>query len=313
MSINADESQALQQKVWQGSIPLHVTLAPSECRTYNDSLPYLVQYPRLSYLPSLLPKLHNFFRPSLIDPTVAYYRGWLSFEEVPLKWQQPVGLLYDTFSGAEPINHETDARRAEATQTTALPWKLVLHFSNWPTDLLIPLDAEGRIYHDSFINSVKEADFLRNGTAKIIMSLSKDDSTRLWDAVQEHDLAKYNTIYHKFLNPSDGAALRHIPMKLYLPTGAVTSSSDSETEQVKSTLKVVQALATPMLSAREPQTLGTVLHNQLPTVFPSRRSYIFAQAVLHGSVVPMSAPIEQLMRGAAYADGFLHVSIVMLS
>lgn len=39
--------------------------------------------------------------------------------------------------------------------------------------------------HDAFINSVKEADFLRNGTAKGIMSLSKDDSTQLWNAVQQ--------------------------------------------------------------------------------------------------------------------------------
>lgn len=46
-------------------------------------------------------------------------------------------------------------------------------------------DAEGKVLHDAFINSVKEADFLRNGTAKGIMSLSKDDSTQLWNAVQQ--------------------------------------------------------------------------------------------------------------------------------
>ena len=30
-----------------------------------------------------------------------------------------------------------------------------------------------------------QADFLRNGTAKGIMSLSKEDSTKLWKAVQD--------------------------------------------------------------------------------------------------------------------------------
>ena len=39
--------------------------------------------------------------------------------------------------------------------------------------------------HDAFINSVKEADFLRNGNAKGIMSLSKEDSSGLWDSVQD--------------------------------------------------------------------------------------------------------------------------------
>ena len=47
------------------------------------------------------------------------------------------------------------------------------------------LDDEGKVLHDAFINSVKEADFLRNGTAKTIMTLSKDDSTRMWKAVQD--------------------------------------------------------------------------------------------------------------------------------
>lgn len=47
------------------------------------------------------------------------------------------------------------------------------------------LDAEGKVLHDAFINCVKEADFLRNGTAKGIMALSKEDSTTLWQAVME--------------------------------------------------------------------------------------------------------------------------------
>ena len=41
------------------------------------------------------------------------------------------------------------------------------------------------VMNDAFINSVKEADFLRNGTAKGIMSLSKEDSSGLWKAVED--------------------------------------------------------------------------------------------------------------------------------
>lgn len=42
MNLNPDQVKELQNKIWLGSIPLHITLSPSECRTYNDSLPYLV-------------------------------------------------------------------------------------------------------------------------------------------------------------------------------------------------------------------------------------------------------------------------------
>ena len=116
--------------------------------------------------------------------------GWISFEGVPLKWHYPVGLLYDLFSGAKPaqvgtqVTHESSDNTEDESETT-LPWKLVLHYSEWPDDAVVRLDAEGKIPHDAFINTVKEADFVRNGTAKGIMSLSKADSTQLWTSVQE--------------------------------------------------------------------------------------------------------------------------------
>ena len=147
-----------------------------------------IQHPRLSYLPFLLPRLHAFYTPFLINPEVIPYDGWFSFENVPLKWQYPLGLLYDLFSGSSPSqvsgSNAKDSEPAEATEE-GLPWQLILHFTEWPEQALVRPDAEGKMLHDAFVNSVKEADFLRNGTAKGIMSLSKEDSTQLWNAVQE--------------------------------------------------------------------------------------------------------------------------------
>jgi autophagy-related protein 5 len=59
--------------------------------------------------------------------------------------------------------------------------------------------------------------------------------------------------------------------------------------------------------------MGTALNHLLPTLFPSRRNSVMAQPVLHGAVVPMAAPLEDLVKSAAYADGFLHVVIVMMA
>jgi autophagy-related protein 5 len=50
----------------------------------------------------------------------------------------------------------------------------------------------------------------------------------------------------------------------------------------------------------------------LPSLFPSRRSPLLAQAVLHGAVVPLGADVDDLVRTAAYLDGWLHVVIVMM-
>lgn len=119
--------------------------------------------------------------------------GWFSFENVSLKWHYPLGLLYDLFSGAAPsqaTGSGPEGRNALEENGGTLPWRLTLHFTDWPAEQLINMDADGRVLHDAFINSVKEADFLRNGTAKGIMSLSKDDSTQLWKAVQDRMISK---------------------------------------------------------------------------------------------------------------------------
>ena len=101
--------------------------------------------------------------------------------------------------------------------------------------------------------------------------------------------------------------IRHIPFKIYLP------SSPTLAEPTSGHLRVVQSLVAPYVpGSRETQTLGTVLHSLLPALFPSRRTGVLAKAILHGAVVPLSAPIEELMRSASYLDGWIHVGVFML-
>ena len=155
--------------------------------------------PRLSYLQILLPRLHAFFLPSLIDTETIPYDGWFAYEDVPLKWHYPLGLLYDLFSGAAPFQASTQESNNEISteeDNNQLPWRLIVHFADWPEQTLVQPDAEGRVLHDAFINAVKEADFLRNGTAKGIMSLSREDSKALWNAVQERKLIRGKVLMH---------------------------------------------------------------------------------------------------------------------
>lgn len=269
---------------------------------------------------------------------------------MPLKWHYPLGLLYDLYSGAEPAYpgngqaveqstvHGFRAQQQseegdDESQLPPIPWKLTVHFTSFPTAHLIPLDAEMKSLHDSYVNNVKEADFLRNGTAKTVMSLSEADSRQLWRSVETQDLASFNQINNKLLNPTGGAPLRHIPIRVYLPSTATVHSTIPEVSPAQSpnpegegppassafpapgqgSLKVVQAPITPTLpGSRQLQTLGTALNSLLPTLFVSRRSPVLAQPVLHGAAVPLSAGLEDLMKAAAYGDGWLHVGVFML-
>ncbi|MCJ1345487.1 autophagy protein 5 [Peltigera leucophlebia] len=151
------------------------------------------------------------------------------------------------------------------------------------------------------------------------MALSKDDSTRLWHAVEEQNFAVFSPISQKLLY-AQGAPLRHIPLKIYLPSSSSSPAAANEGSASSPTrpvsgghLRVVQSLITPTASGtREPQTLGSALHMLLPALFPSRRTPILAKPVLHGCVVPMGAPVEELLRNAAYLDGWLHLGVVMM-
>jgi autophagy-related protein 5 len=223
--------------------------------------------------------LHAFFESSLIYPEVSPADAWLEYEGVPLRWHYPLGLLYDLYSGAEPAYPSDGARHEDQTphsdssdEQKPLPWKLTVHFSDYPVEQLVKLDADGKHLHDLYIHSVKEADYLRTGTGKTVMFLSKEDSTQLWEAVKEHNFSLFNPINQKLLNPQ-GAVLRHLPVRLYLPHA---SSSDTkplakteeatEKEQDQAgekatkkeekdvppgSLRVVQSLITPSLTSRE--------------------------------------------------------------
>jgi autophagy-related protein 5 len=113
-----------------------------------------IQFPRLSYLGLLIPRLKPFFSQSLIYPDVEPKDAWLSYQGVPLKWHYPLGLLYDLYSGCEP--YSADGQGEEQLSEESRAWKLTVHFSEYPVEQLVKLDAGGKHLYDLYMNSVKE-------------------------------------------------------------------------------------------------------------------------------------------------------------
>ncbi|KAI1178101.1 autophagy protein Apg5-domain-containing protein [Nemania sp. FL0916] len=178
----------------------------------------------------------------------------------------------------------------------ALPWRLVVG------------DGVSWDIGDTFLNSAKEADFVRNGNAQQIMSLSKENTTALWNAVQDNDYASFHKVNSRLLNTS--RELRNVPLRIYIPTSPSDVTGDAK--NTAGSFKVMQSLVQPRVNDRTPQTVGAALRNLMPRLFPSSRDPVLAAVILHGANVPFHAPLEELMREAAYPDGWLCLVIVPL-
>ncbi|KAI1501912.1 autophagy protein Apg5-domain-containing protein [Biscogniauxia marginata] len=230
--------------------------------------PFVTAAPRFAYLALLLPRLSSYFG----LPCSSFHH-----EDVLLR-NLAVGLLVDLY------------------QPARLPWRLTV--------------ADGLSWDigDTFLNSAKEADFVRNGNAQQIMSLSKENTTALWNAVQDNDYASFNKVNARLLNTSRD--LKNIPMRVYIPQTSDDATADANTQA--GSFKVVQSLVQPRINERTPQTLGVALRGMLPRLFPSSRDPVLANVILHGAHVPFSAPLEELMREAAYPDGWLCLVVVPL-
>lgn len=159
--------------VWRGSIPLQVHLHESEVTTIPPPQPFLVLAPRNGYLPLLIPVIKPHFQSSLPPGTDTV---WFDYKGLPLKWYIPTGVLFDLLC-AEPER----------------PWNIVVHFRGYPANLLSPCEGEDSVKW-SFINSLKEASFIMNGSTKNVMNMSKPDQMELWRCVAKGDMDGYNRI-----------------------------------------------------------------------------------------------------------------------
>ena len=259
-------------------------------------------------------------------------KSYFTFENVALRWHLPVGLLYDLHVlSTQDVGQDTPVQTA-TIEGKAQPFRLTIHFSTSSKSESKFIDSSPATVNDAFINSVKEADFLRSGSAKPIMSLNAIDSKLLWSSTENSDLTAYARI-HAGLLPRD-TPWRNIPLRVYLPSAAgeedveITPPSENETKvksNIQGQIKVIQSQISPYIptslsttsqirfptSQSTPQTIGTALHSLLPSLFPSRRTPIIAKPLLHGAVVPMNAVLEEVASKACYADGWVNIVVAI--
>lgn len=139
--------------------------------------PFIVAVPRFSYLAQLLPRLSSFFG----VPCSSFHH-----EDIQLR-NLTVGLLVDLYQPQLPWRLEVGGGDEWDIGDTFLngvkevrqPPPSLCHVRNSPMLEGGQADPLCVAFHHF------QADFVRNGNAKQIMSLSKDHTTALWNAVQD--------------------------------------------------------------------------------------------------------------------------------
>ena len=240
---------------WSGSIPVVLTLAPTSLGTTMMPHPIHLMLNRGTYLHvglrSAIRRLHKFAPATMMlssgpiirsepepkgsddaddtssannndkDPSINGADGtdttklpvcWLEDEEtqIPLRWHLFVGVLFDMFK---------TAKEHSRTIATAMPWRIRLHFTNYPSSQLLPLEPDqvDKTIERSFNNSLKQALFLQYGNSKVAMNMSKQIHQRLWSSVEASNYKLYQQINIDLqASPSSNGGIQLIPIRLFI-------------------------------------------------------------------------------------------------
>ena len=217
-------------------------LASNEVTTYQSPRPMFVMVPRLSYFPLLLARVIDYFEkyaPPLLgiaNHNAARQRVrnvWFESNGIPLRWHLPVGALYDVL--VKPA--QKTGNILDVTNTTSLPWKIVVHFQSFPEQQIVRFEGLDSVRWN-FMSDLKQAMYVRLRSAKSVLDLPKQEQEQLWEGLKSNDSLKFWKINSKLIG------------------GAVVSSDDAEDDTKSKLYRLpVRILVAPGHTARNNRSL----------------------------------------------------------
>lgn len=217
---------------------------------------------------------------------------WFEDEEtqLPLQWQLFAGVLWDTYS-------------CQSKRETILPWKLRVHFTNYPSSQLLDLDSTTTgvlaTVERTFKNSLKQALVLQHGQNKVALNMTKQTHQRIWDAIVTSKYSVYKPIQEDIqVSPNVQPAL--IPIRLVV--GPSKPLIQKRCEDCSLSLGKLLHLWLP----QHFQENGTAPDDSDKSISPISE---FTHWRIAGIVPPLSASIIDLWQSLCHPDSFLYISI----
>jgi len=195
---------------------------------------------------------------------------WFEDEDTntAVRWHLFVGVLFDM----KPNEQQT------------LPWRLRLHFTNYPATQILPLDAAAVLttVQASFKHSLKQSLTLQQGNSKGAMNVTKESHGLLWDAVVTSNIQVYRRVDLK--NKGDPVS---IPVRLLINN------------------------ANPPIQHRLPCSNAGSLEDFLEKWVPDFAD--MQSCRICGVEAPLGASVYELWRHCAHPDQFLYIVVLTTS
>jgi len=274
------EDREILMKVWEGTIPCLVHLAEEDASDpSNPPAPFCIMLPRQTYLPLASEKIKKHFSPHLKITDNSTPDLWFSCNGTKLRWHYPVGLLFDLLS-----------RFSEDDQSSSLPWKLTVHFSQFPLKEIMPCNKR-EVVQSLFLAQVKEADQVKH-LGKVMSQMQAKDHTQLFLGLAAHKFEQFWAINRRLMvveEGQQGEGFRHLPLKVY--TGL---------------WKVNQKLVAPCHQTEGEDSKALVLEDLVTEFNLSPVSRFLIQGIFPSP----DTPLLWLVRHLAHPDNFLHVVVL---
>ncbi|KGR23281.1 autophagy protein 5 [Candida albicans L26] len=274
-----DNLAEIKKKLWNGSINVKILL-----NIEDQIIEYLLTIPRNSYFPTVFPQLIRYFQNFITTIELSKVPIWLEFEEVPLKWNLPVGVLYDYLYLPALLNdHDLGCWTISMKYEPVYPIEYIISFNE-------KLAGDGQIDYMKtmnriLMNQLKQSCFVLNGTAKPIMQLSEANTNQLWKSLISRNLGDFNVLNKKIIKTID-----RIPVKIYIAGSPIVVQAPISKDQ---TLQEILSLHTPNLSSSS-----------------SSMSHPYIQGIDVTSL--MNQSIREIWQLFKHLDNFLYITLIIL-
>lgn len=319
----------VQHELWRGYIPVEIHLARDEVASVTSPAPFFGLVPRGAYLPSWCDAMaggkykcdpHSHFSESIANLPIEQLdtndsssskvtpQPWFDFEGMPLRWQLPVGVLFDVLS----------------KKSNELPFKVTVHYSGG-----IASDAENTCddtFSDDglyvspdtstvrgyFFNTLKEACYIRTGSASSVMSMTRQAQEDLWRSVSTGDRSLADKAYEQLgrgEGPEEDTDTIRYPVRVYVRMCSsnldVTSWRDIHWTSAPIEARVVDETNNEKVSRQS--TVRDALRMVVGDV--ERRKW---QCTVQGIELDMDTPLVEIHGKLRSADRFMHISFAWI-